>query len=538
MNRRILLIYPPLRSNFSTFLPTGILLIAHALRQEGADVKILNLDVERLSPEGTIQRVMDIEPEIIGFSAVTSTTYLFIKETIVNIRKAIGKDIHFIVGGNIVASAEILIRDANVDTCFFGESYWTVKDFFRAYDFHQHTLPEEEAKKIPGIAYKCGNDVIYSGRRKVCNINEIPLLRNFDDIDIDQYFTLIERMDFSHYPAEAKEKINSLPEGSRFICTIFCSGCQNKCSFCHRNIPGIRQRNVKDIFEYIDYLTSCFNIRFINFCDESLFFSERWLNEFTQELLKRNIVYKFAGVRADRVVRYKDYLKQMAGHGLVDIAVGLETGNKEMLDIMNKNVTVEDNLKAIEIINDLRVYHVPQIILGMPGENPASIKETLRMVDKCKTNSSLSSINIIQVLPGTPVYWFAKKNGRICDETSYLESISDKNPIAEGTVNVTEYSMSVLEYAQFHMAHKIKFENKWYGSVLLWIYDLAFLFREFFKQKKYSYKEKFSLALYALTGHTFKTEKYIFPPSGPSLRKEVKKNISDLGPLDKIKYGC
>ena len=77
---KALLIYPAMREQPCVLLPQGLLLIRHALKIKGLDVKILNLDVKRLEETEILKEINSFLPDIIGLSAVTSTTYSFVKK--------------------------------------------------------------------------------------------------------------------------------------------------------------------------------------------------------------------------------------------------------------------------------------------------------------------------------------------------------------------------------------------------------------------------------------------------------------------------
>lgn len=79
---------------------------------------------------------------------------------------------------------------------------------------------------------------------------------------------------------------------------------------------------------------------------------------------------------------------------------------------------------------------VHQLVIGMPGENDATITETIDYIKKITANADdypykLLSINYFQALPGTPGYEYMRSRdligNTINDEEQYLLKISDIN---------------------------------------------------------------------------------------------------------------
>ncbi|MBF0312068.1 MAG: B12-binding domain-containing radical SAM protein [Oligoflexia bacterium] len=533
------IIYPPLRNQADIFPPYGCLSIINALTAVGVQVDFMNLDYDRkLLLKDVLLRIKETLPDVIGISAVTSTTYAFIKELIFEVKKNISKKIIFIVGGNIVSNAEVLIGKAGVDICFIGESYYTIQEFVKCFD--GKTLLPDELSKVKGLVFERNKELFYSGRRSLEDINTIPLIRNFDLLDTDHYFPLINKQDFRNYPEQMQRKIERLPSGKRRAIVLIGSGCQNACTFCHRNVRGIRQRSIDAAFEYLDELIKKYDLGLIHFGDESFFFKEDWLKSFTEEISKRKICFGFSGVRADMVVKYQKYVQEMAENaGLIDIAIGLESGSQKMLDIMNKNISVEVNEMAIDIVNGLNIYHTPQIILGMPGDGPREIVQSQKIIERCKSNSGLASINVAQVLPGTPLYWFAMKNRLIQDEEAYLLSISNKNAFdLSGTISVSEYPIQIYAVARHRLWINSQMKKTQFRAVASASKGfLKFLF-EITKSPRISRRDKISILCYAFLGKTFKTRPFAFDirPLNRMMNEDIRKNISENG-VEAIKYG-
>ncbi len=542
MPGKVLLLYPPLRNTYSRSLPQGCLLIADAFKKNGLQVKILNMDTDRPSREEIVEQVRTYKPDIIGYSAVTSTTYSYIKDLTKHIKNEIGRDIYFIIGGNAAISADLLINKCGIDLCFIGEAYNTVQHFCATYDYSLKKVDTNRLNGIKGLIFKGEDgDLVFTGYPEQADLNDIPMIRDFSLIDINKYLWDVRReLEINpNYPPLSRAIMERLPVGSKAMMVSVNSGCQNACSFCHRNVMGIRQRKIESVLDYIDYLTKSFNVRFFVFDDESFFWRREWLEGFLNGVRKRDVAFRLAGVRADAMVRNKDILPHLVKAGMVEIGLGIEAGSQQILDTMDKNVTVAENLEAIKVANDLGIYHCPQLVLGMPGESPATLRETESLLLKCRSSNGDASINMLQVLPGSPVYWYAHKNGLIKDEEAYLTEQSDKNASNYvAALNMISYPKDILSLARRRMYAKMQWVNgSKLKSIKYWMVYVAVMVRSMIGYSdSASLRKKISVLLYILTGSTFKTSTDGY--GGGSLRKlMIKDTCSYSNVVDKVKFG-
>jgi hypothetical protein len=109
-----------------------------------------------------------------------------------------------------------------------------------------------------------------------------------------------------------------------------------------------------------------------------------------------------------------------------------------MLKVMEKKVSLEQNINAIKDTYEAGIESVGKLVVGMPGETDKTIDETIDFLLRTlpyysayfrKKVDIMFSINYAQALPGTPLYEYARENGFIGkdldSEESYLLKISD-----------------------------------------------------------------------------------------------------------------
>ena len=78
--------------------------------------------------------------------------------------------------------------------------------------------------------------------------------------------------------------------------------------------------------------------------------------------------------------------KMLADTGCYEIAFGAETGSQKILDNIHKRTTVEMNYKTIEYANKHGLIVKAFILIGLPGENLETLKETEKMIQYLMSN--------------------------------------------------------------------------------------------------------------------------------------------------------
>ena len=160
--------------------------------------------------------------------------------------------------------------------------------------------------------------------------------------------------------------------------------------------------------------------------------------ELASHLGKMGIIWRAGGVRAKSVDR--DVLMHWKENGCVAVVYGIESGSQTILDVMEKNTTVEINFNAIKWTYEADLVTIIQLVVGMPGETDQTIQETINFLKTCipyypkrfrGSHTVLLSVNYAQALPGSPLYEYARQNGSIGmiieEEEKYLLKISNTN---------------------------------------------------------------------------------------------------------------
>ena len=457
---KIILLTLPLRDQPTYFPPLGALSVVTVLKNAGFEnTHFYNLDVLRPEYENILEYLEYEKPDVIGISAVVSTGYMFTKKLSIDIKKRL-PDVTILLGGNLGASAEIILKKTGVDFICSGEGDKVSVDFVNCW----LTAKSKSCfSEVEGLAFL----------NEQGELETTPYAKNISAEEVYEIdWSILEdvnQMGFYIQPTTSSNFINQFGhdpkshernrQGKTIFTLVASKGCVAKCSFCHRWDTGIRYIPVSTVMKRLDYFIEKYNVGFVRFGDENFGSDKKWLVEFLKEIKIRDVIWSVGGMRA-RTVSF-EILRDMKDAGCCTVNYGLESGSQSMLDVMDKVTSVEQNYTALKWTVENKIGTCLQFVLGMPGETPKSIQESIELASFISRLSpdldpNNAGINFAQALPGTPLYEYARRKDLIGptleDEENYLLRISDRDARDGKTnINFTDYPKLMLENWHFRM---------------------------------------------------------------------------------------
>lgn len=426
----------PIRPVPTTYPPFGSMAIIQSLRRIGEEVQFFNIDYFRYPHEAVRKYFEENQFDVVGISAVVSTAYAYTKY-LSNLIRSASPDTVIIVGGNLAASAEILLRKTEVDYCVTGDGEIIIQDLIRV--LREPPVNHDRLRAIKGICFLDDNgkfEFTGFGRKPDADEIEWP---DYEILEADgslPYFIsgqIDDRFDGHDGPIKPGDKLATV---------VMTKGCVARCTFCHRWEKGFRARPVDQVVEHIKHLKDRYHVRFVDVADENFGSDREIARELATRLHELGIVWRCAGVRTRTVT--KESLLHWKANGCVSVVYGIESGSPTMLEVMEKNATLEENINALKWTHEATLGTVIQLVLGMPGETDKTIYETIDFLKKVaryqlfwatQAPSEMISINYAQALPGTPLYEWAREHGHIGSdvdrEERYLIRISDTDAYNE-----------------------------------------------------------------------------------------------------------
>jgi radical SAM domain protein len=178
-------------------------------------------------------------------------------------------------------------------------------------------------------------------------------------------------------------------------------GCPYTCSFCFcKEITGGKYfaRKLDEVMEELESIKE----REVYIVDDDFLFNEDRLNLFCDELEKRNIHKRFLVYgRADFIASHEKVIARLSRHGLSAVIVGVESVREKDLKDFNKRSSLENNEKAIRILQKYGIELYATMIL-----QPDFAKEDFRQIEDYIIGLNVSFVNLqpLTPLPGTEIY--------------------------------------------------------------------------------------------------------------------------------------
>ena len=453
---KIILCNVAIRPQPSSFPPVACLSLCNVLKRAGYNPIFYDMDVKRPDPMKLYTYFEKEQPHIVGISAVVSTGYEYTKRLVRIIKKA-SPDTQIILGGNLAAAYEVILRKCQIDICVIGEGEKVLLNLVRHYEKYRHLKSVNELCCTKGIAFlDKNNECILTQPEEQIASEEIeePDYALLDEVsDINQYILdPMTRDDFARDPRSQEEH-----RQGRKMATIFTSkGCINRCSFCHRFINGYRVISLGKVLASMKYLIERYNVGYFCITDESFGENKEWLEKFIEAIRPLDILFQVGGARASIIRKDPSVIKRLKAVGMTAIYFGMESGSDKILTIMEKHATCDENLMAAKVCEEAGVFTIIQLVIGMPGENCKTINETIEFIKKATGDLSyppILSANYLQALPGTPTYEYLRKHGflgtNIDHEEQYLIKLSDIDAAEfKQYINVSEEPTSKVKLWQ------------------------------------------------------------------------------------------
>jgi len=426
---RVLFINVCLRKNGGLkILPIGLAYVMTLVRQHGFDFDLLDVDINEYDDAYVESFVRDHRYDVVMYGSIV-THYKWVKWLTATIKRY-HPDTLVAVGNSVAGSCyEVFLGHAPADIAVIGEGEFTALEILQA------VRAGAPWQGIEGIAYRAADGrIVANPPRKACNVNTLPLV-DWEFFDVPRYLASQQKLTFGK-DESAKTSI-AMPVATA-------RGCVFKCTFCHYvfwNDP-YRYREPANVLVEIRRDMERYGVNYVNFWDDLSFASVPQVERMVDAILDSGLKFDWmASVRTDlfghprvpyeRRVRVAEKMRKA---GCLSLGFSLESGNPEILKMMNKKVEVSCFPEHVKILRDAGITCNTSVVFGYPIETRETIRETF---DMCFENRIYPSIGFLLPLPYTGMYDYAKEHKFITDEDAFLTSITERQDIC---LNMTTMS--------------------------------------------------------------------------------------------------
>lgn len=382
--------------------PLALLHVSSFLARDGLQVKIIS---DSLCDDYIGEAIKECEDSVcLGITAMTGSQ---IKEglNLASVVKERFPKLPIVWGGwHPSILPEPTLNDPNVDIVIVGQGERKFYDLVKVL----RSSGEASLNNIPGVCFKEGSRLVMNTESLLEDMNNFPAAP-YDIIDVEKC-------------------LNKTEYGNRTIQYITSYGCPFRCSFCiepivnKRRWTGLSSERVVDEWSY---LYRKFNIDSIAIYDSNFFVDKNRVIGICERLLRKNIKIKWGNVngRIPQLVKYEEPVwALMKEAGLSMILTGSESGEQEVLDLINKDAKVEEIYEFTRFCDKYKIKILFSYMSGIPWSSDAAINankvnsEINSILDQVDKLFRISKKNRFMVyaytpLPGSSMYEMAIKHG-------------------------------------------------------------------------------------------------------------------------------
>ncbi|HUS04832.1 MAG TPA: radical SAM protein [Bryobacteraceae bacterium] len=372
----------------------GLGYLASTLRREGYKVEIFDFETD---PAEIYERILPLNPLLVGFSLIFQF-YVHRFDAAVRYLRSGGIDCHITIGGHFPSLSYQqtldLIPDLDSVVRFEGE--------MTLLELADRLGTGRDWKDLQGIAYRENGDTVANPLR--------PLIHDLDDLP---------------YPARNFET-QEVVLGRRIVPILASRGCARTCSFCsihmfYRAVPGkvVRTRKPAEVAAEMKMLHEEHGATIFLFQDDDFPLAgpawKRWTREFLGELHKAGlpgrVIWKIS-CRAD-VVEPELFI-EMREAGLYMVYMGLESGSEDGLDTLHKQISVEQNIRAVDTLKSIGIGYAYGFMMFDPSTTFESIHDNVKFLRRITGDGSAGAV-FCRMLPydGTPIKTTLEAEGRL-----------------------------------------------------------------------------------------------------------------------------
>ena len=452
---RILLINPPdvdsslfdwdtaKRGRANNYPAYGLGVLARHLLNHQHEPRILNLNHEILKVVAASPVPIDydlvwevlleaeveaFQPEVIGVTCLFSVT----GKSLVAVCKLIKEltQVPLCIGGvHVTHDVDQILKDTGADYAFLNESEKAFIRFLEVIE-GKSTEPLVQVVTQEGLRYT---------DKLIPRSEELDVIPPFEMMDVENhslYGTLGSWYGFRY-------------QDTRIATALSNRGCRAHCSFCNVrsfNGEGVRQRSLESVLEELQILKDR-GVGHIIWLDDDLLMREERAIALFDGMVKKNLNMTWDATNGVIAASLKnEVVAAAAASGCIGLALGIESGNAEILRSIKKPGTPRIFRRAAEVLKNYPQINVRALlIIGFPNETLGQMMDTINLCEEM--NLDWHNIAILQPWKNTPIYdamvdqGLLGEEGKLKDDNApyQLGPYSRQRAVEQGKIQQSHY---------------------------------------------------------------------------------------------------
>jgi len=352
----------------TAWMPVALVELASFISEKNHEVKILDRNLY-YDNKKLVNVLRNFNPDIVGMTAYTSPVLRDIKQIAKIVKENSSSKV--IIGGiHATLEPKSLLDMSFIDYVVRGEGESVLLEICQLID--KNKASDNNLSKLDNINY--------NQTRPLINLNELPIT-DYDFLEV------------KNYP----------------LATFYTSrGCPGRCRFCYNRGRTLRVYNSEKTIETITRVLDKYKIREFTIADDNFANLSQRTTKICEALSKYNAIFHIF-LRVDQT--QDKVMKNLKKAGCWSIQFGFESGSQRILDFLNKDVTVQQNINAINQCKKHNIFVDGSFMLGLPTETIKEMNETVGFIKKYKPDAI--DIKVYRPYPSTELYEEAVKNNLI-----------------------------------------------------------------------------------------------------------------------------
>ena len=388
----VVLVTPLIRGTVQPYFHIGVVRLASDLAKQGVRVHHVDRNAlvhgHHLSEEACdrhlLETVVERRPRVVGLTCFTDY-FRDVERCTAMLAEACGAGVHITAGGvhPTFEPRRTLTQIPGLDSVVRGPG---LEPVMRLLDG-----PPYEA--IPGLCWRRGEELV------VNPLQTRPALKR--QLDIPDYTFADTAFYFSERVPTFFNGLQIQPMAVLATSTP----CPGTCAFCIGDKATVEHFAYRPglILEEMELLVGEHGVRIFWFADRDFFYSRRRALEFCERKAGHPLLADVAWATTARPDQIDDEVASaLYRSSCLAINLGIESGSNRLLELMSKQLTVEQVRRAIDVLNHQRVLVFGSFIMGMPQQTEDDIRANFDLFRSVELHDG--AVLMLMPVVGSPYY--------------------------------------------------------------------------------------------------------------------------------------
>lgn len=380
--------YGKLSAVGTLYPPLGLAYIAAVAEKEGHAVSVIDSEATGETFEEIYARLESFQPDLIGMPTFLNTIqrcFVIADEA----KKRLPQTKIVLGGVQVTLNPDEAINRESVDYLVIGEGESCFRDLLTCL---QKNIPLHQVR---GLVWKDNGKAVFNQPQS--------LIKDLDSLPFPARHLFPMKMYHSSSQLRGKNTIHMMTS----------RGCPFRCSYCTSHLTfgkSFRYHGSQRVVWEMLEIKEKYGADTIQFYDESFTLNRARVIQLCDEILKQKLKISWACFTRVNLVD-EELLKKMHSAGCYQIFYGVEAATQRLLDIIKKDITLEQIENAFKWTRRAGIETLASLMIGLPTETREEALKTIDLV--IKINADYAQWQKTTPFPGTELYDICEKHGKI-----------------------------------------------------------------------------------------------------------------------------